>query len=391
MALLLSVMGVNIVHINLVKANIADFNEKNHLSDITSQLKINHNHFLASQHNNTSINQPCELVTSEAADNFLFTLKGQHNYDIDSLAFTPDGKTLVSGSIYNKINLWDFEKRQLKRVINAGKDGVNTIAISADGSLLAAGGGFSQPETDKTIKVWNLKTGRMIFKFTGHTQGINALTFTPDGKTLISGSSDKTIKFWNLNNGKLVRTLRGHTHWVMSLAISPDGKTLASAGGAYKIDSDTAIRLWDMQTGKLLKTFPRTPEAIGILVFSPDGKTLVSSTGKLQTNTTINFWDINSGRLVNNILENAVSLIFSKDGENLLTVNSSYAVDLWNISNGKKIKNLIAGIKLDNDQNIGRIYVSAATLHPDGKTLVIGEGGVLSGYRIGIRQISFDK
>ncbi|BAZ40918.1 protein kinase [Calothrix sp. NIES-4101] len=217
------------------------------------------------------------------------------------------------------------------------------------------------------------------------------LTFTPDSKNLISASSDKTIKFWNLNNGRLVRTLKEHNDWVMTLAISPDSTTLASAGGAYEIDSDTAIRLWDIQTGKLIKTFPRTPEAIGVLAFSPDGKTLVSSTGKLQTNTTINFWDINSGKLVSNISENTVSLIFSKHGEHLLTVSSSYAVDLWNISNGKKIKNLVAGIKLDNDQNIGRIYVSAATLHPDGKTLAIGEGGVLSGYRIGIRQISFDK
>ncbi|BAZ40920.1 protein kinase [Calothrix sp. NIES-4101] len=186
-ALFLSVIGVNIVCINLVKANISEFNEKNNLTKITSQSKINHNHLLASQNKNTSINQPCKLVNYEAAENFIFTLKGQHNYDIDSLAFTPDGKTLVSGSIYNKINIWDFEKQQLKKVINAGKDGVNTIAISADGSLLAAGGGFSQPDTDTTIKVWNLKTGRMIFKFTGHSQGINALTFLTGRQKSLGG------------------------------------------------------------------------------------------------------------------------------------------------------------------------------------------------------------
>ncbi len=380
-SLLFSIIGVNLANLNYANANIFNLKESN-ISDLNSSV-------IESKCINSCLDKQNKISPPEAATNFLYTLQGQHNYDVDSLAFTPDGQTLISGSAYNKIHVWDLKARKLRQVFNAGKDGVNTVAISADGSLLAAAGGFAQLDTDTTIKIWNLKTGRMIFKFKGHTQGINSLIFTADGKNLISASSDKTIKVWNLKNGRLIRTLKGHKNWVMTLAISPDGKTLASAGGAYEMDSDTAIRLWDMKTGKLLRTFTRTKEAIGVLAFSPDGKTLASSSGKLQTNEIIKFWDVNSEQIVGNIPQNAVSLMFSKDGKNLLTVSSSYAVNLWNISNRKKLKTLVEPIKLVSDQDIGRIYLSSAVLSPDGKTLAIGEGGVLSGFGIGIRQISF--
>jgi WD40 repeat protein len=372
-----SIMGVSLTNQNSANANISNLKRSN----ITSLKYINS---YSKEQNKQDKNYIPEVAT-----NFAYTLQGKHNYDVDSLAFTPDGQTLISGSAYNKIHVWDLKTRKLRQVFNAGKDGVNTVAISADGSLLAAGGGFAQRDTDTTIKVWNLKTGRMIFKFKGHTQGINSLIFTADGKNIVSASSDKTIKVWNLHNGRLVRTLKGHKNWVIALAISPDGKTLASAGGAYEIDSDTAIQLWDMRNGKLLRTLTGAKEAIGALGFSPDGQILVSSSGKLQTNTKINFWNVNSGKLVGNIPQNAVSVIFSKDGKNFITVSSSYGVDLWDSSNRKKLKTLVEPIKLDNDQNVGRIYLSSAVLSPDGKILAIGEGGVLSGFRIGIRKISF--
>ena len=78
------------------------------------------------------------------------------------------------------------------------------------------------------IKIWNLESRAQIKKFKGHCDTIKSVTFSPDGKTLASGSVDKTIKIWNLKNGKRVKELKGHSDTVYSVVYSPDGKTLAS-------------------------------------------------------------------------------------------------------------------------------------------------------------------
>ncbi|NJL63062.1 MAG: hypothetical protein HC903_16050 [Methylacidiphilales bacterium] len=153
-SLLFSIAGVNLANSSYVNANSFNINDSKY-SDLNS-------HIFTSKCIDLCLNKQNNVSPPEAATKFLYTLKGQHNYDVDSLAFTPDGQTLISGSIYNKIHVWDLKTRKVRQVFNAGKDGVNTVAISPDGSLLAAAGGFAQLDTDTTIKIWNLKTGRMI-------------------------------------------------------------------------------------------------------------------------------------------------------------------------------------------------------------------------------------
>jgi WD40 repeat protein len=372
-SLLVSIMGTNLVGFDFANANTSDFQET----------KIS-----GLERTNLSLNKQDKKSTPDTATNFSYTLQKQHTYDVNSLVFTPDGKTLISGSAYNPIHIWDLKSRKLLKLLDAGKDGVNTLSVSNDGSLLASGGGFAQPETDKMIKIWNLKTCQVILTLIGHTQGVSTLRFTPDGKYLISASFDQTIRIWDLKSGKSIRTLAGHKSWVMALALSSDGKVLASAGGDYEGENDTTIRLWEIKTGKLLRTITGSKGAIAVLTFTPDNKMLISSSGSLITNEqTTDFWDINSGKLVKSLPLKSISLMFSPDGKNLLTVGSSYGVDLWNIQDRKKVATLVEPANDDHGQNSGRIYLSSATLSPDGKTLAIGEGGVLSGYRIGIRQI----
>jgi WD40 repeat protein len=112
--------------------------------------------------------------------------------------------------------------------------GVNSVAFSPDGRLLASG------SDDKTIKLWDVASGSLVRTLTGHTEYVNSVAFSPDGRLLASGSGDRTIKLWEVASGREVRTLYGHTSGVGSVAFSPDGRLLASGSDDY------TIKLWDI-------------------------------------------------------------------------------------------------------------------------------------------------
>jgi WD40 repeat protein len=160
------------------------------------------------------------------------TLTG-YTSDVWSVAFSPDGRLLASGSNDKTIKLWEVASGSLVRTLSGHTDWVRSVAFSPDGRLLASG------SYDDTIKLWEVASGREVRTLTGHTGWVWSMAFSPDGRLLASGSNDKTIKLWDVASGREVRTLTGHTNWVNSVAFSPDGRLLAS--GSYK-----EIRLWDI-------------------------------------------------------------------------------------------------------------------------------------------------
>lgn len=178
----------------------------------------------------------------------LLTLKKQKSIVL-SIAITPDSQTLVSGSFDGSIKLWDlstgrlfdtlrepvekqFFKKLWQYILPKIKEPITSIAISPDGQVFASG------SVDKTIKVWHLGTGKLIFILKGHLQPVLSLAISPNGQFIVSGSADETIKLWNLNNGQLLHTLTGHSIGVRAIAISPDGQIIVSAS------PDRAIRVW---------------------------------------------------------------------------------------------------------------------------------------------------
>jgi WD40 repeat protein len=243
----------------------------------------------------------------------LLTLKG-HSRGVCSVAFSPDGKRLASGSDNGFIKLWDAAGGKELLTLKGHSGRVHSVAFSPDGKRLASGG------WDKTIKLWDTTTGTELLTLKGHSKGVRPIAFSPDGKRLASGSWDKTIKLWDTTTGKELLTLKGHSQWVNSFAFSPDGKRLASGR------DDKTVRLWDTITGKEVLTLKGHSELALSVAFSPDGKRLASGS------KTIKFWDTAGGKELVTLKghSSAVnSVAFSPDGKRLASGSNDKTVKIW--------------------------------------------------------------
>lgn len=166
---------------------------------------------------------------------------------IDSLAISPDGRILVIGSgeyrspgntFILTIKIYNLETGELLKTLTGHKNGVYSLAISPDGQTLVSG------SRDSTIKIWNLETGELLHTLTGHEDSVSSLAISPDGLTLVSGNDRRwdnaTIKMWNLKTGELIKTISEPNYDVNFLSFSGDGKTLVSGGSGE-------IRIWRLE------------------------------------------------------------------------------------------------------------------------------------------------
>jgi hypothetical protein len=205
----------------------------------------------------------------------LRTLEG-HTSSVLSVAFSPDGQTLVSGSEDNTVRLWRAADGALLRTLEGHTDAVLSVAFSPDGQTLASGAG------DHTVRLWEVADGALLSTLEGHTDQVWGVAFSPDGQTLASGADDHTVQLWRAADGALLRTLEGHTDWVRGVAFSPDGQTLAS--GSW----DDTVRLWRAADGALLRTLEGHTDWGGSVAFSPDGRLLASGSG----DGTVRLWGV---------------------------------------------------------------------------------------------------
>ncbi|NER34320.1 MAG: protein kinase [Oscillatoria sp. SIO1A7] len=245
------------------------------------------------------------------------TLPG-HEKSVYSLAISPDGKTLVSGGGDKAIEIWDLRTNERKKTLEGHDFSVFTVAVSPDSKTIASG------SSDKTIKIWELKTGELKNTLTGHSNWIRSLAFHPDSSTLVSGSQDKTVKTWDLKTGKEKKTLTGHTGGILSVAISPDGKIIASGS------EDKTIKLWDGKTGNLKRTIKGYPSWFRSLTISPDGRVLMAGSG----DKTIKMWDLTTGKEIQTLSghdKGVYALAISRNGQTLVSGSEDMTVKVWQI------------------------------------------------------------
>ncbi len=182
-----------------------------------------------------------------------------------SVAFSPNGHLIASGTEDETIHLWNVETGQQLRTLSGHEGSVWSVVFSPNGHLIASG------SRDGTIRLWNVKTHEHIRTLTEHTDEVNSVAFSPNGNIIASGSRDRTIRLWHTHTGTHLLTLSGHTKEVFGVAFSPDGKTIASGS------TDNTVRLWNVETGEHLRTLSGHTKSVYSVSFSPDGKTIASS------------------------------------------------------------------------------------------------------------------
>lgn len=279
----------------------------------------------------------------------VYTLTG-HSSAVRSLAISPDGQTLASGSEDHTIEIWQLGTGKKLRTLTGHSNSIYSLAISPDGQTLASG------SSDKTIKIWQLSTGKLLHTLTEHNDWVYCLAISPSGM-LISGSDDATIKIWNLSMGREIRTLKGHSGWVRSLAVSPDGEICVSGS------ADRTITIWQLSNGQQqkLRTLIGHSGMINCLAITPDGKTLVSGSG----DETIKSWDLSSGQQLRTFLGHSnvvLSLAISPDGQRLISNSIDTTVKVWHLNTGQLLRTHTAHSK----------SVMSVAISPDGQTLVTG-------------------
>ncbi|KAE9400694.1 WD40 repeat-like protein [Gymnopus androsaceus JB14] len=202
-----------------------------------------------------------------------------HERLIPSVAFAPSGTRIVSGSADKTVRMWDLGSKGVLRVLRGHKNSICSVAYSPDSKEIVSG------SSDHTIRVWDVETGQVLHVLEGHTDSVYCVAFSLHGTQIISGSKDKTVRVWSAFTGEMVHVLEGHREVVMSVVYSGYSRKINASGSR-----DRTLRVWDSETGQELFVFRGHTDRTSIesVAFSPDSKRVIS----VSSRGIVRVWDM---------------------------------------------------------------------------------------------------
>lgn len=327
-----------------------------------------------------------------------------------SLTFSPDSTTIVTGSNFGPVELWDVTTGQRKAEFVGHTSIVSSMACSPDKTTIATA------SNDKTVRLWDIATGQTKATLAGHTESVTSVTYSPDGYTIATTSLDDTVRIWDAFSGNHIETLTAHQHYVSSVQYSPDGNTIATMGW-------DGIIFWHVDVENDEVTIKGRISSVSALAYSPNGKTIavasldgtaylydtdainpsdkqdLSSKGKplfsghrrwancvtySQDGTTfatanwkgIHLWNAETGKYLRTFkghTDNVYSIAFSPDGARILAASWDGIGHLWEVDIGEYKRLRVEDDSQSSGNNKGyvtrRDFVTSAIFSPDGKTI----------------------
>jgi WD40 repeat protein/transcriptional regulator with XRE-family HTH domain len=285
----------------------------------------------------------------------LHTFEGETN-QINRVVWSPDGRTLASCSYQKAIWLWDVEQRRHRATLSGHTSDINGMAFTPDSQRLLSG------SADSTLRVWDVESGQCMRVMQGYAVSYHSFDWSPNGSHLVSGGTDGVVTLWDLGSERPPKELRGHTWAVYGVGWSPDGRFVASCGG------DAVVRLWNPTTHASVRVLENCATPFQGMSWSPDGRLLAVGTYLYG----MCVWDVREGRLHwvgEPDRDIFVSAAWSPDGSLLAGGSNDGNVYLWQRADGMRREELSGH----------RGYVRSLAWSPDGAMLASGGGDRGSG------------
>ncbi|RCJ30609.1 hypothetical protein A6770_21220 [Nostoc minutum NIES-26] len=279
---------------------------------------------------------------------FLWTLQS-HTSSVESVAVTSDGQQVVSASSDKTLKVWELKSGKLLRTLSGHTELIWGVVVTPNGQQVISA------SRDKTLKVWELKSGKLLHNLSGHTDWVTGLAVTPNGQQVVSGSADNTLKIWELKSSKLLHTINGHTDIVWAVAITPNGQRVVSGS------ADKTLKVWELKSSKLLYTLSGHTQSVVAVAVTPDGQQVISA----SRDKTLKVWELKSGKLLRTLSghnDRVVAVAVTPDGQQVISASRDKTLKVWEFKSGKLLHTFSGHTN----------WVNAVAVTPDGQQVVSG-------------------